>query len=190
MKRLLLLFFAVFFAFQNPLCAQVISKHVPDGIYYLVRHAEKDSGADPSLTNAGYLRAGDLYRKLKDKKISRIYVNQYKRIQLTADSLRIYQKADTIHYVADASGDDLISRLINTNPVSKPNNVLIIGHSNTIPVIIKRLGITNFSPDEIPGDEFDNLYVIKRTHRQIMLDKMKYGTPTISNNKKEKMKRL
>ncbi|MEI9957485.1 MAG: histidine phosphatase family protein [Ferruginibacter sp.] len=49
----------------------------------------KESGKDPVLTKEGNQRAGDLMRTLKDKHIKRIYVTQFKRTQMTGDSLRI-----------------------------------------------------------------------------------------------------
>jgi phosphohistidine phosphatase SixA len=171
----------------SKLIAQPVFKPLPDGYYYLVRHAEKDTGADPALTKAGYLRSGDLYRFLKNKKIGKIYTNQYRRIQLTADSLRIYQKIDTVHYLADLTGDDLFQKLTG---LKKAVSILIIGHSNTIPVIIKRLGVTGFDLKEIPENEFDNLYFVKIKNRKASLKRLKYGKASPVSTKPGVMKPL
>ena len=39
---------------------------------YVVRHAEKDTGKNPTLTTAGFARAGDLMHKLNNKGIQTI----------------------------------------------------------------------------------------------------------------------
>src|SRR5687768_14516556 len=76
-------------------------------IFYIVRHAEKDTGSNPAISAIGKQRAGDLYQALKNKKIGLIFVSQYRRTGMTADSLRIYDKTDTVHYAADMTGDKL-----------------------------------------------------------------------------------
>lgn len=156
----------------NAFITQSVNGQVPDGKYYLVRHAEKDTGIDPALTKAGRLRAGDLYRELKNKMISKIYVSQYRRTQMTADSLRLYKKTDTIHYKADNSADNLLQKL---SQKRKPRNILIIGHSNTIPAILKRLGVTALDISEIPDNEYDNLFVVTVKNKKVSLKWLKYG---------------
>ncbi len=168
--------------------AQTVNKLVPDGNYYIVRHAEKDTGKNPVLTAEGYFRSGDLYRALKNKQIHKIYVSQFRRTQLTADSLRIYQKIDTLHYLADTSGIDLINKIIGQNHHRK--NVLIIGHSNTIPVIVQKLGITDFLPNELPDHEYDNLYLIAIKNKKVSLKKLKYGNISIAKDLPSGMKPL
>ncbi len=168
--------------------AQIVNQLIPDGKYYIVRHAEKDTGKNPSLTVAGYLRSGDLYRALKNKRIHKIYVSQFRRTHLTADSLRIYQKIDTVHYLADTSAIDLINKITSQN--HQPENVLIIGHSNTVPVIIKKLGIPDFLPNELPDHEHDNLYVITKKKNKAFLRKLKYGNESKATGMPSKMKPL
>lgn len=166
--------------FGIEVAAQSKIKQIPDGLYYVVRHAEKDTGKNPVLTMAGYLRAGDLFRELKNKKIWKIYVSQYLRSQLTADSLRIYKNTDTLHYVADESGDDFYLKLA-ALPKREKNkkNVLIIAHSNTILSILKRLGITSLYFKEIPDHEYDNLFVVTVKNKKVSLKWLKYGKPSI-----------
>lgn len=141
--------------------------------FYLVRHAEKDTGSNPALKQVGYTRAGDLYRVLKNKKIDKIYVSQYRRTELTADSLRIYNKIDVVKYKVDENGNDLFEKIMLRT--TKQNKILIIGHSNTIPSIIRRLGVTNFDITEIPDNEYDNLYTVTIKENKASLKIMKYG---------------
>lgn len=187
MKRFILIAFA-FITGMGESGAQNFRSPIPDGIYYLVRHAEKDTGKNPALTAAGYVRSGDLFRTLKKKRINNIYVSQYLRTQLTADSIRIYQQIDTSHYKADTTGNDLINKI--TTREKGSGNILIIGHSNTIPAIIKKFGITNFEAKELPDHEYDNLFVINIKKNKISLKKLKYGKVSISTVLPAKMNPL
>ncbi len=140
---------------------------------YIVRHAEKEGGKDPVLTTAGKQRAGDLLRKLADKDIQRIYVSEYRRTQMTGDSLRIQLAIDTVHYVADTIGDDLAHRIKEHGDIGK--NILVIGHSNTIPFIIRKLGIKGYPKENIPDNEFDNLFLVTVKKFKTKLVRSKYG---------------
>ena len=170
------------------LLAFLFSQHsviaqVPQGLtaktkIYLVRHAEKESGNDPVLTANGNKRAGDLMRKLKKENVERIYVTQYKRTQMTGDSLRIQLGIDTVHYKADTTGEDVYNKIIAKADAGK--TILIIGHSNTILRIIKKFGIYYFSPADIPDAEFDNLYLITYKRKRATIKSMKYGAVSVT----------
>ncbi|MEP6712364.1 MAG: histidine phosphatase family protein [Ferruginibacter sp.] len=151
------------------------------GSYYIVRHAEKDTGNNPVLIPAGLLRAGDLYRALKNRHIDKIYTTKYRRTKMTADSLSIYSGISVVEYIADTTGSGLQEKI--NEQKDKQKNILIIAHSNTIPVIIKMLGISNFRLKEIPDNEFDNLYIITKKNNSTTIQYKKYGTP--SNKMKE-----
>lgn len=141
---------------------------------YLVRHAEKQSGDDPLLTAEGNKRAGDLMRALKDKNIQRIYVTQYRRTQNTADSLRIQLGIDTVHYLADTLCNDLFAKI--TSHHDRKKRILIIGHSNTIPVIIRKLGVADYPSGNIPDTAFDNLFLVRFKKGKAYVVRVKYGT--------------
>ncbi len=126
--------------------------------FYFVRHAEKESGTDPVLTEKGRQRAGDLVRALKDQPIQRIYVTQFKRTQLTADSMRLQLGIDTVHYQASDNGLDLFDKIAAHGDLKK--TILVIGHSNTVPYYIKKAGVVNYPVTGIPDAEFDNLYKV------------------------------
>ncbi|MCW3093312.1 MAG: hypothetical protein JWP81_4381 [Ferruginibacter sp.] len=140
---------------------------------YLVRHAEKGPGTDPLLTAAGNKRAGDLARELQSKNIRRIYITEYRRTQNTADSLRIRLQIDTVHYLSDTSCTDLLSKIMRNK--DRDDAILIIGHSNTIPLIIRKLGLSDYPSEPISDKEFDNLYLLTRRGGKARLTKTKYG---------------
>ena len=146
---------------------------------YLVRHAEKEAGNDPLLTQEGNKRAGDLMRTLKGKNIQRIYVTEYRRTQNTGDSLRIQLDIDTVHYMADTTGEDLARKIIEHNDLNA--TILVVGHSNTIPTIIQKLGLAAYPPAYIPDKEFDNLFLLQFKAGKPSLQIMKYGASSGSS---------
>lgn len=146
---------------------------------YIVRHAEKLGGDDPSLTDEGNARAGDLMRELKNKGIKRIYVTEFKRTQNTGDSLRLLAGIDTVQIVADTSCISLFESITSHKDWNKP--ILIITHSNIIQKVIYKLGITDFPQENIPANEFDNLYLVSNKDRQPVLQHSKYGKPSGSS---------
>ncbi|MEJ7625425.1 MAG: phosphoglycerate mutase family protein [Ferruginibacter sp.] len=143
------------------------------GVIYIVRHSEKDTGINPGLTVAGRMRNGYLASALKSKKNypDRIYVTQFRRTQQTADSIFFKGINDTTHYVADNNGDGLINQL---KKHRRDNNIVVIAHSNTIPVLIKRLGI-NESTVAIADNEYDNLFRIVYRKSKATLSRRKFG---------------
>ncbi len=140
---------------------------------FIVRHAEKEAGKDPVLTSAGNARAGDLMRALQNEGVQKIYVSQYKRTQNTADSMRIQLKISTVQYASDTLCDDLVNAIMVNGDFGK--TILIIAHSNTIPQIIRKFGVTDYPYGDIPDNEFDNLFVITYKKEKAKLKKMKYG---------------
>ena len=143
----------------------------------LVRHAEKDTGNNPVLNAIGHSRSGYLLSALRDNDVKKIFVTQYRRTQQTADSLRLRMKVDTIHYNADATGEGLI-KMLEKHRI-KNQKILIIGHSNTIPVLIGRLGISK--PVTLKDDEYDTIYLIKYVKGEPMLFMKKFGDPLVQS---------
>jgi broad specificity phosphatase PhoE len=166
---------------QNIVKAQKTAAFGSKTKIYLVRHAEKQSGNDPVLTENGNKRAGALLLALKNKGVRHIYVTQFKRTQMTGDSLRIQLGIDTVQYKADTTGEDVLNKILAHNDAGK--TILIIGHSNTIPKIIKQLGAADFEPANIPDAEFDNLYLMTFKKKKVAVRKMKYGESSVATAK-------
>ena len=145
--------------------------------FYIVRHAEKDTGNNPAISAAGKQRAGDLYSVLKNKNITLIMATQYRRTGMTADSLRIYNKIDSIQYAADATGDKLLEAVQTRTGDAK--NILIVGHSNTLPAIIRKLGVSSYTIKELPETQFDDLFVVTIKKGKATLQQLKYGKATL-----------
>jgi phosphohistidine phosphatase SixA len=128
---------------------------------FLVRHAERADtakgaapmmGTDPDLSDAGRRRAQSLAAMLKDAGITAIFVTEYKRTQQTAAPLA---KALGLTPVVITSKDTpgLVTRL-----QASKGNVLVVGHSNSVPNVITGLGIAKAPP--IADDEYDNLFIV------------------------------
>ncbi len=128
----------------------------------LVRHAEKELGAisDAPLSPVGEQRADRLAQMFGDAepfgRIQRIYVTNTRRTQQTA--LRLSQRLGINSEVVDAKieSEDLAERVLNEN---RGGRALVVGHSNTLPDIVKALTGEKDVPT-IGEDEFGTLYVV------------------------------
>lgn len=148
MKRLL--FCLLFAALASPLLAE-------SRIVFLVRHAERAaiSGRVPSdtgLSPAGRARAQSLARALQDAGITAIYTNEYRRTEETAEPL-----AKSLGIQPEViPADDL--RTLRRKLKAGRGNVLVVGHSNTLPQIISALGVK--SRVTVAESDYDNLFLI------------------------------
>ena len=130
----------------------------------LVRHAEKVSNAqDAGLSDFGKERAERLARMLADAGINAIYTSEVQRTQQTAAPLTKRLKIEPI-VIAAKDMDGLVKRL---QAVPDGAVALLVGHSNTLPIIIKKLlgkqeGFHGGAMREITlGDtDYDRLFII------------------------------
>ena len=121
---------------------------------FLVRHAEKVSSADDAtLSPAGMKRADCLASTLRDANIKQIYVTEAKRTQQTADTLAKHLKV-TPKIMPAADSTTLVRNLFYMGS----GNTLVVGHSNTLPVIIARMKAGTIAP--IGDNDYDRLYMI------------------------------
>ncbi|MBS7333505.1 MAG: histidine phosphatase family protein [Weeksellaceae bacterium] len=140
--------------------------------FILVRHAEKaDHTPNTELSENGKKRAQALARLLSNVKIDAIYTTPLKRTQQTAQMVAEENNLKINSYDVDATFSLLTDHLTNKY---KGKTILLVGHSNTLPVNIERLTQHNI---EIPETEFDNVYIIQvngNDHSVNMLQ-LKYG---------------
>ena len=120
---------------------------------FIVRHAEKSDGTkDPDLSPAGRTRAEALARVLKDANITAIYATEFRRTQETAAPLARALGIE-VTVVPAAATADLATKLKTAS-----GNALLVGHSNTIPDLIKALGIA--TPLTLTEADYDNLFIV------------------------------
>ena len=139
---------------------------------FVVRHAERaDAGTrgsammadDPDLSGAGKLRAEALARALRDAGVTAIFTTELRRTRQTAAPLATARGVTPQTLPAkDVAG--LVARLkTSTGPT------LVVGHSNTIPDILKGLGVPD--PVTVGEHDFDHLFVVVRG----TLVRLRYG---------------
>ena len=132
----------------------IVSAAGAQSIVFIVRHAEKETsgGNDPELSESGRARAEVLARMLHDAGITAVYATEFKRTQQTAAPLaKTLAIKPTIVPANDIAA--LTSKLREAR-----QNALVVGHTNTIPELIKALGID--VSINIPETDYDNLFVV------------------------------
>ena len=107
---------------------------------------------DPDLSDAGKARAASLAAMLKDAKITAIYVTEYKRTRQTAEPLALKLGIE-MTVVPSKEAASLTAKL-----KSARGNVLVVGHSNTVPATIAALGIQDSVA--IGDADYDNLFIV------------------------------
>src|SRR6266516_2365684 len=123
-------------------------------VVVIVRHAEKaaNGGNDPDLSSAGRARAEALARILKDSSITAIFTSEFKRTQETAaPAATLIHVTPTVVAAKDTAA--LVGKLHQLN-----GNGLVVGHGDTIPNIVKALGIN--SPINIPDADYSELFIV------------------------------
>src|SRR4029077_1183248 len=122
-------------------------------VIVIVRHAEKaaDGGTDPDLSSAGRARADKLARILKDSGITGIFTSEFKRTQETAaPTATSAHLTPTVVAAKDTAA--LVAKLHQLN-----RNALVVGHGDTIPNLVKALGIN--VPVNIPDADYSELFI-------------------------------
>jgi broad specificity phosphatase PhoE len=123
-------------------------------IVVIVRHAEKatNGGNDPDLSSAGRARANELARILKDSGTTAIFTSEFKRTQETAaPTATLIHVTPTVVAAKDTAA--LVARLHQLD-----GNALVVGHGDTIPNIVKALGIN--SSINIPDADYSELLIV------------------------------
>jgi broad specificity phosphatase PhoE len=134
----------------------------------LVRHAEAvpDAGNDPVLSEAGIARARALAAALKDAGVKAVITTQYQRTILTGRPLAEATGAELINLSAQTELDTAALGAKYSGGV-----IVIVGHSNTVPAIVK--GLTGVDV-EIAHDSFDQMFIVTRNAGSARLVRARY----------------
>jgi len=121
---------------------------------FLVRHAEYDLNTG-HLTLDGEQRANELAEVLSNAAVDAIYATQFDRTQETAQPLANARNLQLVIY--DANDLDSIVDQVKQDHAGEV--VLIVGHSNTVPVTIDKLvGVsTGYS---VEYDEYHKIFIV------------------------------
>lgn len=125
---------------------------------WVMRHLQKDTGQDPGLSADGKRNAERLATWFGRKPPKAIYVSATRRARETAAPLaarlhlapREYDPSDTAGLVARVR--------------QEKGPVLVVGHSNTVPEIIERLGGTR--PSAIAEESFGDIWHVSGAARR------------------------
>jgi phosphohistidine phosphatase SixA len=134
---------------------------------YLIRHAERadEPRQDPPLTEKGNLRSQELTRILGDANVKAIITSQFLRTKQTGEplskklnvpvtSISLSLNPANPRQIAEQSTAEVTNKILERAGES----VLVIGHSNSIPDVIKMLG-----GDVVPvidEKKFDDLFIV------------------------------
>jgi broad specificity phosphatase PhoE len=128
----------------------------------VVRHAEKQINAisDAPLSPPGETRAARLAQMLGDAepfgRVRRIYVTDTRRTQQTAAGVAQRLGLTPVVVTAKTDSAGLARRVLREN---RGEVALVIGHSNTVPDIVRALSGAEKVP-AIGDEEFDTIYVV------------------------------
>jgi broad specificity phosphatase PhoE len=141
----------------------------------LVRHAENMKGDDPGLTANGEARAQALARALREAAISHVITTQLRRTRLTAAPVAV---AGSIENTIIAVDHDVTKHLQGTARAIKdlPDdaNILVVGHSNTIPHIVTALGGPKMT--DLEHEEYSTMFIVSINHEgDISFVKARFG---------------
>lgn len=141
---------------------------------YLVRHAEKQTGGtDPSLDAAGRLRAQQLALVLRSANLKACIASQFLRTQQTAKPAAKLAKLKVLQ--RPAGKEQQLAYEMRQD--FKGQSVLFVGHSNTVPQLLKHLGAKHVPA--IGESDYDNLFVVQISDSgQTSVLQLHYGSMT------------
>lgn len=142
----------------------------------VVRHAERDGpSADPGLSAAGRVRAAVLAESL----------GAAPDLILTSDLRRTYETAtptverfgqDAIAVpLTDGVAGQVAATVALLRALEPGDHALVVGHSNTVPLIVRALGA---DADDMPECEYDRLTIVTLAPEGARAEVRRFGAPT------------
>jgi len=137
-----------------------------------VRHAEKQAATnmvnDVPLSEQGKERAEALEQALISKHIRAIYSTKFSRTMSTAQPLA--QALNLPVQTYDPNDTSFIRSLRD-----KRENLLIVGHSNTVDNIVNTLVGSNVIPGDLPETQYGDLFVVTRKGKHYSFLRRHFG---------------
>lgn len=130
-----------------------------DNTWYFVRHFEKQAGDDPHLTQQGQKTAKTLVAELKGQELNKIYSTQYNRTLESVTPLAAERGLEIIIY--DPAKLELFAETI-----KEENNILIVGHSNTTPQLIRLMG---GETTDLTEQDYGQLFTLTKEQKHVKL---------------------
>lgn len=143
-----------------------------DTVFFVVRNAERENAtSDSPLSAPGVKRSQQLMQTLEHLKVSAIYSTDYVRTKDTAKPLAEKLGINTETYAQPT--DAWLGQILESQ---KGNRVLIVGHSNTVHLIVNRL--TGQGLTELADGEYDNLFIVVVSGDKKSVVRLDYGAAT------------
>jgi len=109
-------------------------------VIYVMRHLPPATGEDPGLSPQGTAQAHALARQLASARLKAIFVTDTNRSRQSAAPLAARLRLSPRVY--DPFKPEVLARAV----AEVPGNVLVVGHSNTVPDLVSRFGGTPPAP--------------------------------------------
>jgi broad specificity phosphatase PhoE len=126
---------------------------------YVMRHLQKAGGDDPALSAEGAANAQRLVRFFKADPPRAIYVSTARRARETAEPLAAALRLSLKSY--DARDSAALAGAVG----GEAGSVLIVGHSNTVPDIIAKLG--GAPPPPLSDTDYGDVWKISGRGRAV-----------------------
>jgi len=150
-------------------------------LIFALRHADRASENVDALSDAGKVRAKLLARMLAQSGIKNAYCSDAKRTQDTIAPLKALLGGELtvdVFPVGDNGVDGHVQAIVTAvRALPVDSTAAVIGHSNTIDLIIKAL--TSKAIDPIGPNEFDKLFVLSIPAASPSLTLLRYGATTL-----------
>ncbi len=126
--------------------------------FYFIRHAEKDrtdpENPDPELNQDGLNRAIRWAEVFDPIPLDVIYSTNYERTSMTAAPTSVKKNIDVKYY--DPNAVDIEEFKL----VNEGKNVLVVGHSNTIPAFVNRM-IDLEKYEDMDDNDNSSLFIVR-----------------------------
>ena len=119
---------------------------------FVIRHLQKSTGDDPSLTPQGAAAAERLAEMLADDGIVAVFATPTRRAMETAAPLAKRLGLAVTPY--DPRNPDVLVTAV----AAAPGAVLVVGHSNTVPELVGRFGGT--PPEPLSEEDYGTVFVV------------------------------
>ena len=144
---------------------------------YIARHAEKaDASADPDLSEAGQARAQALAEALRDAHPVLVLTSPMQRTIQTAAPTAEFHSAPSEVISLEGGAAHIAATVARVRALPEDAVVLIVGHSNTVPLIARALGYAEAA--DMPECEYDRLTVLHLMEDGAHGEVRRYGAPS------------
>lgn len=156
-------------AFVASSCYSNGQKNAKTTTVIVVRHAEKDTGNNPSLTTAGMLRAEKLPAKFPGIKPDEIYSTPYIRTQQTATPWAKQLGVEIKTY--DPKNLPEFAEMLKKET---GKTILVIGHSNTNPQLVNLL-VDDEQYGNLADSDYETIFYVTLTGKKSKVKVMKFN---------------